>query len=167
LLASVLVSTSHPFAAFPSQSVNPAAHAMPHAPLAHVAVEFAPLGHGEHDAPQVDGLALLAHCPPQSWKLASHASAHTPWAQLCTPLTTVPHEMEQSPQWVGLVSTSTHCCPQRVGACDGQPVTHAKEARVGAQSGAVLGQTALHAPQWAGWDRSVSHPFAATWSQSA
>jgi hypothetical protein len=71
------------------------------------------------------------------------------------------------PQWVTLVCKSTHCVPQRVGAWAVQPVAQTNPAPCGAHSGVLAGHTALHAPQWEGTERSVSHPSSAFWLQSA
>jgi hypothetical protein len=83
------------------------------------------------------------------------------------PFATSGHALLQAPQWFSLVVASTHSAPQRRGAFGGQPVVHANVVPMGAHAGAVGGQTALHAPQLVGFERSTSHPFAGFLSQSA
>lgn len=145
-------------------------HEIPHWPAAeHVALPLAVPGQGVHDDPHVAGSELLTHDPPQAWKPALHANSHLPPAQETTPLATAGHAMLQSPQWLTLVFRSTHWLPQRVGAAAVQPVAQAKlpAPSVGAHTGADAGQTALHAPQCEGCERSVSQPSTGLPLQSA
>jgi hypothetical protein len=57
---------SHPLAAPLSQLANPVLHLIPQEVPSHVACAFGPVGHGEHDFPQVAGSELLAHVLPQA-----------------------------------------------------------------------------------------------------
>ena len=50
----------------------PVLHMMSHIPALHVAVPFAGLAHGAHDAPQELGLASAKHRPLQSWLPLGH-----------------------------------------------------------------------------------------------
>jgi hypothetical protein len=60
-------STSHPFVGFESQSAHPASHVMPHAVPSHLAVAWGPVGHGEHDEPQLATNVLSAQLDPHAW----------------------------------------------------------------------------------------------------
>ena len=57
---------SQPLVALLSQLPKFAAHVSPHAVPLHVAVEFAPLAQGVHDAPHVAGSLLLAQVAPHA-----------------------------------------------------------------------------------------------------
>lgn len=117
--------------------------------------------------PHVAGSMLLAHALPHAWNPALHVK----WQLLCVhdtcPLSTLGHALPHCPQFPTLVVRFTHCVPQSVGACGWQPLTHANPPDVGAHNGAAAPQTELQLPQWDACDRSVSHPSAAFWLQSA
>jgi hypothetical protein len=90
-----------------------------------------------------------------------------PALQRVDPFATAAQATLQPPQWSFDVWRSTHCLPHRVGADAVHPLVQVKPLDAGAQSGAAAPQTALQMPQWLGCARSVSHPVAAFWSQSA
>jgi hypothetical protein len=152
------------------QKWKPPPHASPHWPLdEQVAMPFAVPGHGVQEEPHVAGSELLTHVLPHAWKPGLHANWQRPPEHDTTAFDTGMHATLQSPQWLGLVWRSTQVFPHRVGACDVQPVEqpNCPEPLTGAQTGAAMGHTALHAPQCDGSERSVSHPFDALPSQSA
>ena len=143
------------------QLAKPVSHSIPHETPLHVAMAFAPVAQGAQLAPQVEGLSSVAHELPQGWKSAWHVKPQWPAAQVAWPLTAAGQAFPHAPQSSSEVSRLTHCSPQSVGAPAEQPVVHANPLVVGAQSGAAREHFALQVPQWAGCERSVSHPSAA------
>jgi hypothetical protein len=82
--------------------------------------------------------------------------------QVACPFATAGQALLHAPQSSSAVARLTHCFPHNVGAPPEHPVAQAKLLALGVQSGAVVGHFALHVPQCAGSERSVSHPFAAS-----
>ena len=85
---------------------------------------------------------------------------HAPAAQAIVAFATTGHAVLQPPQWFVLVIRSTQSFPHFTGASAVQPFVHWKVGPAGAQSGAATAHCALHAPQLAGFERSVSQPSA-------
>lgn len=117
---SVKMVTSHPFAAIPSQSAYPAAHApTPQRPAAQAPVACA----GAHAIPHVPQCAPLvavsashpfAAIPSQSAKGAVHpATLQAPPAHAEVPFATA-HDVPQPPQFATLLAVSTHPPAQHV-----------------------------------------------------
>jgi hypothetical protein len=106
------------------------------------------------------GLTFAAQVPPHAWKFALHVMPHFPPAQVALPLAAVGQVFEHAPQSSSDVIRSTHWLPQSVGAAPPHPVAHANPVPDGLQSGASDVHAALHEPQWAGSERSVSQPLA-------
>ena len=107
-------STSQPFASIPSQFPKPTAQRGTHAPLMHVAVLFARVGHTVPQRPQLvadDDRSVshpLATLPSQSPEPARHA--HAPALQVWL----TPQARPQAPQLPSSLSVSTQTPPQRV-----------------------------------------------------
>jgi hypothetical protein len=89
-----------------------------------------------------------------------HVKVHTPIAHAVVAFATSAHLTLQPPQWFTLFVGSTHSVPHRRGAAGVHPVVHWKLPPVGAHIGFDGGHTALHAPQLAALERSVSQPSA-------
>jgi hypothetical protein len=149
------------------QSAVPALHWKVHALFEQSGAAFGGVGQTVHAGPQAAGSVATVQPAPHLLKPALHVYVHWPAVQALLLFATVGQAMLQPPQWFSLVAGSTHSAPQRRGAVVGQPVVHANEAPLGAQTGAVAGQTALHAPQLVAFERSASQPFAGFLSQSA
>jgi hypothetical protein len=81
---SALVGCSQPVLASPSQSSNPASHTSEHAPAAHTAVPFGPLGQTLSQAPQCKvEVSTLASHPFAAWlSQSSKPASHAPMPQL-------------------------------------------------------------------------------------
>ena len=171
LVASLRVSTSHPFDAWPSQSANPPEHAaIAHAPAAHVGVALA----SEHALPQPPQFAgsdrtSTSHPsgddPSQSANPVAHAPiAHAPdvhAAPAFGKLHACPHE----PHDVTVeVRSTSHPLPfwpsQFPHPVWHTPMTHAPVAHPPLACWGA--HTAPHAPQLVAVARLVSHPFDAT-----
>jgi hypothetical protein len=154
--ASVWRFTSHPLAAFMSQSAKPVLHAIPHVPALHVAVAFAPPGHVRPHTPQlavdvrVSASHPLAAFMSQSPKPVLQARPQRPAAHVAdafAPLAqAVPQELQlrasvlsaTSQPLAGFVSQSPkpglQVYPQR-------PVAHVRVALI------TAGHALPHAPQ--------------------
>lgn len=78
-IALELVSTSHPLAAFMSQSAKPTEQREPHVPAVHVAVEFGALGHALSQRPQCIGLLCTStQLEPQRMVPMAQLAWHIP-----------------------------------------------------------------------------------------
>jgi hypothetical protein len=133
----------------------------------HARPAFATIGHTVHAGPHASGSVATVQPPPHLLKPAPHEYVHWPAVHSLAPFAMTGQATLQAPQWFSLVPGSTHSAPQRRGAFAGHPVVQPNVAPVGAQTGAVAGQTALHAPQLVAFERSTSQPFAGSLSQSA
>ena len=67
------------------QAENPALHAKPHWPAAHVAVPLGGAVQGVHEPPHELTDALSAHEGPQAWKPVLQLVAHAPATQARVP----------------------------------------------------------------------------------
>jgi hypothetical protein len=107
-------SVSHPFAAFPSQSPNPAAHVVVHVPLAHDGTACGALAQTAPHAPQCAGLLRVSVSHPfapvasQSPKPGRHANAHAPAMQSAAAFAGAEQVMPHAPQFVALLSEASH-----------------------------------------------------------
>ncbi len=162
---------SQPFAATPSQSPKPAAHALyPHAPLAHRGAATLRGTHAALHAPQCTVLVRVSVSHPllgsasQSAKPGAHrASRHTPATQLADALAKA-HRRSHAPQCPRSVRVSTHSGPQRV-APPVQPAEHARA--TWSHTGRAASQRSPQRPQFVVVPRAVSQPLAGSASQSA
>jgi hypothetical protein len=164
---SVFSGASQPFAGFASQSPKLGSHVLPHVPAAQFGCPCGAGGQTVQAAPHAAGSVSCAHFGPHAWKPALHVKPQRPAAQVVVAFATSGHFAAQPPQCVVLVSGSTHSAPHRSGVAAEQPFVHAKLAPLAWQFGAAAGQGALHAPQVAGFERSVSQPSAGSELQSA
>jgi hypothetical protein len=137
-----------------------AGHTAWHAPAVQTAEPPAGTGQTTHAAPQAVASVSAAHLPGHAWNVALHVLLQTPSVHAVVALGKVGHAFAQPPQWLGLVSGSTHSAPHLTGALAAQPFVQWKVMPSGAQSGAVAPQAVLHAPQVAGFVRSISQPSA-------
>ncbi len=129
-LNTVVMFTSQPFEALPSQLAKFDEHDRPHAPMAQNAVELTPDGHTREQLPQVRGLERRSDSQPlvallsQLAKLALQANEHAPPLQVEDELGGVGHTRPQEPQLETLVRRSTQLEPQTVSP-GAQPLRHA------------------------------------------
>lgn len=133
-------------------------------PSSHVATQAAPA----HDGTMFGaGGGQRAHRPAHMRWFGRHVKEHCPPTHSPVAFGRA-HSFSHAPQFFGSVNGSTHWTPQRSGAPGGQPAPHEKPPPgAGAHVGAAGGQIWSHAPQLSGRERSVSHPSAASWLQSA
>jgi hypothetical protein len=125
------------------------------------------MGQTVHAAPQAVASASEAHFPAQAWNVGLHVTLHTPPAHALIAFATSGQAMSQLPQWFVLVIRSTHSAPHFTGAVGAHPFVHWNVVPLGAQRGAAAPQAPLHAPQVAGFERSLSQPSLAFPLQSA
>lgn len=119
-VALVAVAVSHPFAAAPSQSLNPAVHANPHTPPVQVAVAFGAVAQTFPHAPQfARSVPGVTQRPAQAVVGLAHTSVHTP-AMHDSP---TPQARPHAPQLSESMRRSAHETPQRVSPP--QSITHA------------------------------------------
>jgi hypothetical protein len=144
-----------------------AAHVIPQVSATHVAVPPAGAGHAVHAGPHAVGSVVGLHAPAHAWNCGLHVNEQTDAVHALVALATTGHFTPHAPQLSTLVVGFTHCAPQLSGAAAVQPSVHANVCPEGAQSGVGAGQTALHAPQLAGFARSTSQPSAPFLLQSA
>ena len=147
-----------------------APHSIPQATPVQVAIAFAPVGQGAQLTPQVAraqvrrarGAAGVEVGLAGEAALAADARGRPPFAP-------VRQTLLHAPQSSSALCKLTHWSPHSVGAPLPQPVAQATLPRARVQSGAVVeGHLALQRRRsGAGRERSVSHPLAAFWSQSA
>jgi hypothetical protein len=148
------------------QSAKPALHWNVHALFVHIGVAFAGAGQTAHVGPQAAGSVATVQPAPHLLNPAPQVNVHWPAVHSLVPFATAGQATLHPPQWFSLVAGSTHSAPQRSGAIGGQPVVQANVVPLGAHTGVAGGQTALHAPQLAAFERSTSQPFAGSSSQS-
>ncbi len=105
LLEFVVVLTSHPLEAMPSQSAKPVRHVKPHAPAVHVGSALAGAGHAMPHAPQCAGeLRVLVSQPllaseSQSPNPPAHTpTAHAPMRHTGVALASAGHALPHAPQ---------------------------------------------------------------------
>lgn len=97
----------------PSHTKYPVLHAMPHVPVAHVALPFAGAVHTAQPPPQCAGSSGLTHAPPQFSYPVLHAIPHPASAHVALPFAGTAHAV-QLPQCSGSVVSFTHVPPQFV-----------------------------------------------------
>jgi hypothetical protein len=125
LLMSLVVSTHVPPQSVGVDVGQPEMHVLvPPSPAPQTGVD--PLQATPH-APQLDVLFSCTHAPLHSVYPALHVIVQDLLTQAGWPLVTLGHTFPQDPQLVGLLVISTHEPLHRVGAVDGQPLTHEYE----------------------------------------
>jgi hypothetical protein len=174
----VVMSTSQPFAAMPSQSAKPESQAMPHdTPETHVGVACGAEGHMTLQPPHAMGLVTLfsqpfATIPSQSAK----PCAHDPIAQLPELHAGAAFGTEQTCEHVPQFALSVEVVisqpfaifPSQSPKPPLQAATHAPAMHAAAPFAITSGHAFGHVPQCdVEVRRFASHPFAATLSQSA
>ena len=165
--------------AAPSQLPKPASQVTPQAPETQAPRALGPPGQAVPQAPQLEGSRAssasqpVAARPSQSAKRARsrQATAQTPALQTASPLGPSSQAWPHSPQWRGSLRGSTQDAPQCSGDGSRQSTAHANDrlppVMRTSQRADAPSQRVPHAPQWAGSERSVSHPLAGSPSQSA
>jgi hypothetical protein len=148
----VLMLTSQPLLATPSQSAKPVLQVKPQTLAVHLDVALARAGHCVVHEPQWFGsVVVFVHWPLQSTWPVGHDSTQEPPEQTCAAVQVRPHE----PQFWGFVAVSTHW-PLHSENPELQRIPHCEFAHE-AVPFAVPGQTLPQPPQFARSELVFTH----------
>lgn len=168
-VGSLVVFTSQPFDATPSQLAKPDAQANPHTLPVHVGVALATVGHVFPHAPQLaESLVTFTSQPSRGLPLQfanpdAHTSPHAPARHVAVEFGPKGHTVEQLPQWVGsefrLASQPFDATPSQLA----KPLQHENPHTLAVQvvvALALVGHAFRHDPQLDGsMVVSTSQPF--------
>ena len=164
---------SHPLARFVSQLPKPAEHASPQVRFAQVGVACAPPAHAVAQPPQWSGSVRRSTSQPlagllsQSAKFVAHVIEQVRAVQFAVLFGPAGQTFPHALQLFTSLPRFTHVAPHRSGVAPTHPEVHENEPEVDEHIGVAPLHITLHAPQFDGCARSVSHPFDASPPQFA